>query len=175
MFDFFKYKKNPNYNVEGVLDLGSKIMDVNMLDSNDTVLRVQKGQEGRLDKIGLFESSDLDVVNQIMYYNHIFNPFAIEEGDFIDIPNYNSSLYSLPEEIVYPETENSGSLNGSTQNNQNTQTNLKQNTKSRLKDQIKAAANKLKHNPDKNRKERLQRLANSLPNGKKTVSENGLI
>lgn len=40
---------------------------------------------------------DIDAIDAVMYINHIYNPFAVQEGDIIYIPN-GCDFYKTPEE-----------------------------------------------------------------------------
>jgi len=59
---------------------------------------VTPDQVGRIDKISYLYYGSTDYVDAICVVNNIFNPFTIQEGDFLVIPNLSnpSLVYSIP-------------------------------------------------------------------------------
>lgn len=78
---------------EEYLDLSIPSLNIKNLKGN-LLMKVASDEKGRIDKITWkYARKDLDVMNQVLYYNHIFNPFAINEGDILYIPNTNTDYY----------------------------------------------------------------------------------
>ena len=46
---------------------------------------------------------DMDMIDMVMYANHIFNPFSIKEGDIITVPADNDNLYKSSDEPSLPD------------------------------------------------------------------------
>ena len=58
-------------------------------------------------------SKDLDMIDMVMYANHIFNPFAIKEEEILTIPVENDNLYVSSGEPTLPDgTRHSDNTNG---------------------------------------------------------------
>lgn len=150
MLDLFDYMGHSKYDDEE-LNLGTRVIDIDTIDCNSAG-RVPKGYDMRLDLIANDINNNTATMDFVMYVNHIFNPFAITEGDVLIIPIYNESLYLDPEEIVYPSKSIKVDYNDETQ------------------EEINQAANILKNNPDSGRKTRLARLAETLTNGVSNIS-----
>jgi hypothetical protein len=64
---------------------------------------LNQDHNGRIDTfVWNFVAKDLDRIDDVMYANHIFNPFAVKEGDVLNIPN-NADAYRSSEEPSLPD------------------------------------------------------------------------
>ena len=59
-------------------------------------------------------SKDYNAIDILMYANHIFNPFSIDDGDILYTPIYNDNLFSKSEEPVLPDETTLSSKNKTT-------------------------------------------------------------
>ena len=46
---------------------------------------------------------NMDMIDMVMYANHIFNPFAVQEGDVLNIPIDNDNFYQGSDEPSLPD------------------------------------------------------------------------
>ena len=82
---------------ETFLNLTTPTVDINDIKVNGYV-KVNQDCKGRIDKFVYSNiSKDYNAIDIIMYANHIFNPFSIDEGDILYTPIYNDKLFSKPE------------------------------------------------------------------------------
>ena len=96
---------------EEYLSLSIPTVDINNIKVNGYI-RVNQDCKGRLDKFSHTNvGKDYNAIDIIMYANHIFNPFAIDEGEILYTPIYNDKLYSKPEEPVLPDETTLSSKN----------------------------------------------------------------
>ena len=96
---------------EEYLNLFSPTVNINDIIVNGYV-KVNRDCRGRIDKFVYTNvSKDYNSIDILMYANHIFNPFAIDEGDILYTPIYNDSLYSKSEEPVLPDETTLSSKN----------------------------------------------------------------
>ena len=99
---------------EEYLNLFSPTVDINKIKING-YLKVNQDCKGRLDKFVYANiSKDYNAIDILMYANHIFNPFAIDDGDILYTPVYNDNLYSKSEEPVLPDESTLSSKNKAT-------------------------------------------------------------
>jgi hypothetical protein len=88
---------------EEYLNLSTPTVDINKIKINGYV-KVNKDCKGRIDKFVTTNiSKDYNAIDIIMYANHIFNPFSIDEGDILYTPIYNDKLFSKSEEPILPD------------------------------------------------------------------------
>jgi hypothetical protein len=88
---------------EEYLNLSIPTININDIKVNGYI-KVNQDGKGRIDKFVYTNvSKDYNAIDILMYANHIFNPFAIDEGDILYTPIYNDKLYSKPEEPVLPD------------------------------------------------------------------------
>lgn len=67
-------------------------------------IKVNQDCKGRIDKFVYTNvSKDYNAIDILMYANHIYNPFSIDDGDILYTPIYSDSLYSKPEEPTLPD------------------------------------------------------------------------
>lgn len=103
MEKLFNKKRKHEVDDEEMLDLGIPCVDIKKLEANG-LLRVSQDQKGRLDKF-TFGNVDKDrsAIDIVMYYNHIFNPFSVDEGDLLYTPLYNESYFTQKGEPILPD------------------------------------------------------------------------
>ena len=96
---------------EEYLNLTSPTVDINKIKINGYV-KVNKDCKGRIDKFVTTNiSKDYNAIDIIMYANHIFNPFSIDDGDILYTPIYNDKLFSKSEEPILPDETTLSSKN----------------------------------------------------------------
>jgi hypothetical protein len=88
---------------EEYLNLTTPVVNINDIQINGYI-KVNQDCKGRIDKFVYRNvSKDYNAIDMLMYANHIFNPFAIDEGDILYTPIYNDKLYSKLEEPILPD------------------------------------------------------------------------
>ena len=96
---------------EEFLNLTTPTVNINDITINGYI-RVNQDCKGRIDKFVYTNvSKDYNAIDIIMYANHIFNPFSIDEGDMLYTPVYNDKLFSKCEEPVLPDDTTLSSKN----------------------------------------------------------------
>ena len=101
-------------NGEEYLNLIDPTVNINNIKINGYI-KVNQDCKGRIDKFVLSNvSKDYNAIDILMYANHIFNPFSIDDGDILYTPIYNDNLFSKPEDIVLPDETTLSSKNKST-------------------------------------------------------------
>jgi hypothetical protein len=96
---------------EEYLNLILPTVDINKIKINGFV-KVNQDCKGRLDKfVATNISKNYNAIDIIMYANHIFNPFSIDEGDILYTPIYNDKLFSKSEEPILPDETTLSSKN----------------------------------------------------------------
>ncbi len=96
---------------EEFLNLNTPVINVNDIKVNGYI-KVNQDCKGRIDKFVYSNvSKDYNAIDLIMYANHIFNPFSIDEGDILYTPIYNDKLFSKSEEPVLPDDTTLSSKN----------------------------------------------------------------
>lgn len=99
---------------EEILNLLSPTVDINNIKVNG-FLKVNQDCKGRIDRFVYSNiSKNYNAIDILMYANHIFNPFAIDEGDILYTPIYDDLLFSKPEEPVLPDESTLSSRNKQT-------------------------------------------------------------
>ena len=71
----------------------------------NSFIRLNSSYNGRLDRFvynHVSKSID-DGLDKTMYYNHIFNPFAVEEGDILYTPVEGGEVYQKLSEPQLPD------------------------------------------------------------------------
>lgn len=98
-----KKRRTTSDDGDEMLELGIPCVNINKITANG-VIRVAQDQKGRMDKIAqLNVGEDKMSIDLVMYYNHIFNPFSIDEGDIIFTPMYSESCLKSTSEPVLPD------------------------------------------------------------------------
>ena len=96
------------------LNLSVPTVNINDIKVNGYI-KVNQDCKGRLDKFVYSNvSKDYNSIDIIMYANHIFNPFSIDEGDILYTPVYNDKLFSISEEPTLPDESTFSSRNQTT-------------------------------------------------------------
>ena len=99
---------------EEFLNLTTPTVNINDIKINGYI-KVNQDCKGRIDKFVYTNvSKDFNAIDILMYANHIFNPFAIDEGDILYTPIYDDNLYSKSEEPVLPDESTLSTKNKST-------------------------------------------------------------
>ena len=93
------------------LNLASHTVNINDIKVNGYI-KVNQDCKGRIDKFVYTNvSKDYNAIDILMYANHIFNPFSIDEGDILYTPIYNDNLFSKSEEPILPDETTLSSKN----------------------------------------------------------------
>lgn len=88
---------------EEYLNLTTPAVNIDDIKINGYI-KVNKDCKGRIDKFVYSNvSKDYNSIDILMYANHIFNPFSIDEGDILYTPIYNDNLFSKSEEPILPD------------------------------------------------------------------------
>lgn len=99
---FDKKRKYIAKDGEEYLNLSSPTVDINNIKINGFI-KVNQDCKGRIDKFVYTNvSKDFNAIDILMYANHIYNPFSIDEGDLLYTPVYNDLLFSKSEEPILP-------------------------------------------------------------------------
>ena len=99
---------------EEYLNLASPTVDINNIKINGYI-KVNQDCKGRMDKFVLSNvSKDYNAIDILMYANHIFNPFSIDDGDILYTPIYSDELFSKSEEPILPDESTLPSKNKKT-------------------------------------------------------------
>lgn len=80
----------------------------------NSVEELNSGDNGRIDNfVWKNVKKDLNMIDMVMYANHIFNPFSIQEGDVLNIPSEDNTLYKSSSEPTLPDgSKHSSNSNG---------------------------------------------------------------
>ena len=89
------------------------VVTINDIKANSTG-RISQDSQGRLDTfVWNNVEKNLDMIDTVMYANHIFNPFSIKEGDVLLIPDDNDDIYKTSDEPTLPDgSKNSNNMRG---------------------------------------------------------------
>ena len=99
---------------EEYLNLTTPTVNIDNITINGYI-KVNQDCKGRIDKFVYSNvSKDYNSIDILMYANHIFNPFAIDEGDILYTPIYSDKLFSKSEEPVLPDETTLSSKNKAT-------------------------------------------------------------
>lgn len=99
---------------EEFLNLTTPTVNIDEIKVNGYI-RVNQDCKGRIDKFVYTNvSKDFNAIDIIMYANHIFNPFSIDEGDILYTPIYTDALFTKSEEPVLPDESTLSSKNKTT-------------------------------------------------------------
>ena len=103
MEKLFDKKSRHKVDDDEMLDLGIPCVNIKKLEANG-LLRVSQDQKGRLDKFTLGNvDKDKSAIDIVMYYNHIFNPFSVDEGDLLYTPLYDEGYFTQKGEPILPD------------------------------------------------------------------------
>ena len=107
-------RKYVDKNGEEYLNLFTPTVNIDDIKINGYI-KVNQDCKGRIDKFVYSNvSKDYNSIDLLMYVNHIFNPFAIDEGDILYTPIYNDKLFSKSEEPILPDETTLSSKNKAT-------------------------------------------------------------
>lgn len=96
------------------LNLFTPTVNINDIKINGYI-KVNQDCKGRIDRFAYTNvSKDFNVIDLLMYANHIYNPFSIDDGDILYTPIYNDTLFSKSEEPVLPDESTLSSKNKQT-------------------------------------------------------------
>ena len=91
------------YDGETDVNMSIPVVDISKLKGNST-MKLNQEENGRIDTfVWNNVSNNMDMIDITMYANHIFNPFAVKEGDLLYIPMDNDSVYESNEEPSLPD------------------------------------------------------------------------
>ena len=77
-----------------------KISDI----TGNSIKPLTKDENGRLDTfVWKSVAENLDMIDIVMYGNHIFNPFSVKEGDILNVPSDNDKVYQPSDEPALPD------------------------------------------------------------------------
>lgn len=98
---------------EEYIDMCIPVVSINKLSGN-SVKTLNRDDSGRIDTFVWRDvAKDMDMIDMVMYANHVFNPFAIKEGEIFNIPVENDSLYHSSDEPSLPDgTKHSNNASG---------------------------------------------------------------
>lgn len=96
------------------LNLSIPTININDIKINGYI-KVNQDCKGRIDRFVYSNvSKDFNAIDLLMYANHIYNPFSIDDGDILYTPIYNDNLFSKSEEPVLPDESTLSSKNKQT-------------------------------------------------------------
>ena len=106
-------RKYIGYDGEEYIDMCIPVVTINDITGN-AVEGLSKDDNGRLDTfVWNNVAKNIDMIDMVMYANHIFNPFAVEEGEILNIPLDNDKLYHSSDEPSLPDgTKHSNNSKG---------------------------------------------------------------
>lgn len=91
------------YDDEEYIDMCIPVIDISKIEGN-AIEKVNYDCNGRIDTfVWKNVKKDLDMIDIVMYANHIFNPFAIKEGEILNIPSSNDRVYQSSDEPTLPD------------------------------------------------------------------------
>lgn len=104
------------YDGEEYINMCIPVVDVKKMEGN-SVEYVLQDFKGRIDNFTWKRvAKDMDMIDMVMYANHIFNPFALDEGEVLNIPNSNDRVYQETAEPSLPDgTKHSNNSKGEKQ------------------------------------------------------------
>lgn len=70
---------------------------------------LRQDHNGRIDRFAYNNELNRDDIDLIMYANHIYNPFAIKEGEILYVPNSDDYYYTSEEPELIDGTKHSES------------------------------------------------------------------
>ena len=101
------------YDGDEYINMCIPVVDISKLEGN-SIREVNKDCNGRMDTfVWNFVAKNLDMIDMVMYANHIFNPFAIKQGDILNVPLDDDTKYSTSDEPSLPDgTKHSKNIKG---------------------------------------------------------------
>lgn len=106
-------RKYIGYDGEEYINMCIPAVDTNKISVNSTVI-INQDDNGRIDKFTWCDvAHNMNMIDTVMYANHIFNPFSIQDGDMYNIPVDNDNMYVSTDEPSLPNgTKHSSNVNG---------------------------------------------------------------
>lgn len=96
-------RKYTGYDGEEYIDMCIPVVKIAAM-TGHSVERVNQDCEGRIDTfVWNNVEKNMDMIDLLMYANHIFNPFSIKEGDVLNIPSDQDSVYYSSGEPSLPD------------------------------------------------------------------------
>lgn len=104
MDKLFNYKKNYIGNDgEELVNMCIPVVDVASITGNATIM-LGPDDNGRLDRfVWRIVAKDMDMIDTVMYANHIFNPFAVQSEDVLNVPLMSDDIYVSSDEPRLPD------------------------------------------------------------------------
>jgi len=100
---FDKKRTYIGYDDEEYVNMCIPVVKVSEIKGN-MIKALNQDENGRLDNfVWKNVSKNLDMIDDVMYANHIFNPFAVKEGDILNVPTENTKIYQPDEEPSLPD------------------------------------------------------------------------
>lgn len=106
-------RKYTGYDGEEYIDMCIPVVNIEEM-YGDSVKSLNQDENGRLDTfVWKNVAKNIDMIDMVMYANHIFNPFAVKEGEIMNIPIENDKLYATSDEPSLPDgSKHSKNING---------------------------------------------------------------
>ena len=98
---------------EEYINMSVPVVDIKKINSG-FLDRLNQDDNGRLDRfVWNRVAKNLDMIDIVMYANHIFNPFSVKEGDVLYGPIDNDDVYYSSSEPKLPDgSKHSKNANG---------------------------------------------------------------
>lgn len=98
---------------EEYINMSIPVVDIKKINSG-FLDRLNQDDNGRLDRfVWNRVAKNLDMIDIVMYANHIFNPFSVKEGDVLYGPIDNDDVYYSSSEPKLPDgSKHSKNANG---------------------------------------------------------------
>lgn len=98
---------------EEYINMSIPVVDIKKINSG-FLDRLNQDDNGRLDRfVWNRVAKNLDMIDIVMYANHIFNPFSVKEGDVLYGPLDNDDVYYSSSEPKLPDgSKHSKNANG---------------------------------------------------------------
>lgn len=95
------------------INMSIPAVDISKIKGN-SMMRANQDDNARIDSyVWRNVAKNMDMIDILMYANHIFNPFAIKDGDVLYVPIDNDSVYYSSEEPSLPDgSKNSSNSTG---------------------------------------------------------------
>ncbi len=108
-----KKRRYTGYDDEEYINMCIPVVNINKM-SGTSVEKLNQDHNGRLDTfVWDYVKNDLDMIDMVMYANHIFNPFAVKDGDILNIPNDIDEVFQQSDEPALPDgTKHSKNIKG---------------------------------------------------------------
>ena len=95
-------RKYTGYDGEEYIDMCIPVVKVSDIFGN-AIEELNQDCNGRLDTfVWKSVAKNLDMIDMVMYANHIFNPFAVQQGEILNVPTDNDELYKASNEPSLP-------------------------------------------------------------------------